>query len=447
MNSTPRADSGRIRALPWVVAGLAAVAGLLFIAYLVTGPRPIGLGGPSASETPGASSEPTAGPSVAATAEPPATPSIEPTEAPTPTPSPTLPAGPVRLAWTVGAERDGMVHDVIRFADRWVAGGFVADGPALRATVWTSADGIAWSEPIGLDPAPVQEEGFWGRYWIRGLGEWNGELMAFGWHGVGCCDAGSPMLWRSIDGEHWQVVDTAGTGFTDQLHFPQSSVLAPDGRLVVLSASGLGGGTAVLLSPDLATWEMRSVGAGSPSALAASPARLIAAAVEQPPYDADDPRPATIPHAWTSTDGSTWSPIEPPSGAVSIGGIAWDGTHGRFVAVGNDTDGRPFAWLTADGTRWSTIPLGDDAIRMDRVVAADGLIVASGVSGGTLTPPEPPDTIVWSSHDGLNWWYETVLDGRAGTVEAAVPGAAIIVSPDDEGGTWLGLVGTPTPLD
>ena len=100
----------------------------------------------------------------------------------------------------------------------------------------------------------------------------------------------------------------------------------------------------------------------------------------------------------------------------AIAGIAWDGSNERFVAVGTDADGRPHAWLTADGTDWTSIQLGNEAAMVTGVVSSDGLTVASGAVDYD-SPARA--TIVWSSFDGLSWWYGTVLNGRIGAVEAA----------------------------
>lgn len=339
------------------------------------------------------------------------------------------------------------MNAVIRIDDRWIAGGWFDVGPTIRAAIWTSTDGIAWSDASLLEPEPAEEEGLWPRYWINGFGEWDGSLLAFGWNGVGGGDGGYPMLWRSADGNTWEVVETGGTAFGDEYHFPSSSVIGPDGSLVVFSHIGLGGQAATFVTSDLQSWEVHAIDEDHQAArMAGSPTHLIAVGHEQPPYEDPEDRPPMIPHAWSSTDGRTWHVIEPPAEATALADIAWDPTHRRFVAVGTDDGGLPVAWLTTDGGAWTSIPIGEEPTYMHRVVAAEGLIVASGETGDGFGPV-PGDTIVWSSHDAVSWWYTSVLTRARGTVEAVTGDEAILVSgrwteAGDE--SWLSLRGTLT---
>jgi hypothetical protein len=433
------------RVLPFAVAGLGVVAGILFAIFLVSRSDPAtGQASPSAAAS--TSLIPSAVPSLAASAAP----SSEATAAPVPSASPP-PSGPARLTWTAGRAQPGTVSSVIRFDDRWIAGGSLRVGPTSRAVVWTSVDGITWSEPIVLGPEPVESEGFWPRYWINGFGEWEGGVLAFGWNGIGCCDGGYPMLWRSSNGDTWEVVETGGTEFGEEYHSPVTSVIGPDGSLVVFSFTGLGGGAATFMTSDLESWETHTIAADGypPTSMAGSPTHLLAVGHEQPSYSDPDDRPPVIPHAWTSTDGRSWDEVAAPNGAVAFTDIAWDPTHGRFIAVGTDAAGLPMAWLTADGSRWTPIALGHEPVYMHRVVVADGLIVATGETGDGSTP-DSADTVVWSSHDGLSWWYATVLEGRVGHVEAATSESAVLVSgrwTESDGESWLSLAGALTPIE
>jgi hypothetical protein len=345
---------------------------------------------------------------------------------------------------------DGSMNGAMRFGDRWIAGGGLSVGPTLRAAVWISDDGVSWSDPIVIGPEPVEQDGIWTSYWINGFGQWDGDLLAFGWHGYGGGDGGYAMLWTSANGEDWSVVDTAGTAFGDEYHFPQTSSVAPDGQLAVFSGTGLGSGMATFLSPDLAAWETHPIAADDQPtyavSVAVSPSMLIGVNFDQPPFEAGDDLTQAIPHAWVSSDARTWTTISPPVERGTLTDIAWDSANDQFVAVGTDADGLPFAWLTTDGSSWTDVPLGAEPAYMNSVVAAGGLIAASGETGSGLDAEEG-DTIVWSSHDGASWASTTVLSGRIGTVAAATSTEIVLVThrftqSGDE--SWQSIVGTAT---
>ncbi len=434
MNDTTR----RVRRfLPFAVLVLGATAGIMLAAFLLTRPdEPVGHSSPTFSVEPSASLAPSPAPSLAA--------SEAESAAATPSPGPSFsgaPSGPAELAWTAGRAQPGTVNAVVRFGDRWIAGGSSASAvPSGQATVWASADGITWTHPVLLDPVPVQESGIWDSYAITALQEWDGALLAFGRRAYGGGDGMKPMIWRSVDGETWSVIETEDTALGEWDHLPVSACVASDGRLATHTHHGLGSRTSIVLTPDLAAWEERPITDDTfyASRLAASPDLLMVVGASE----------ASTPQVATSSDGSAWSVVNPPTEAADLTDVAWDEAHAQFVVVGTDVGGRPFAWLTTDGSRWTPIQLSDDPVYIHRVVTADGLIVATGESGPGRQET-PGDTIVWSSHDGLRWWYSTVLEGRSGAVEAATADTAILVSHRevDAESTWLSLVGTLVAAD
>lgn len=341
-----------------------------------------------------------------------------------------------------------MVNAAVRVGDRWLAGGALT----RRAAVWSSTDGIAWGEPVLLEPE-LRANVDCDHHTISGFAPWNGVLLAIGWHGYGCGDGGDPMLWRSGDGVTWDVVDITGTAFAAEFPYPASTVAAPDGRLGVFASTQLGSVRALFLTSDLESWDAHTITDGAETEswiarLAASPTLLMGVGSivigEQPVETWTEE--IYGPHVMTSEDGSTWTAIAPPAEEGTIEDIAWDGANGQFVAVGTDADGLPYAWLTTDGSQWTSIQLSDEPTVMRRVTAAEGLIVATGQTG-TGAEAHPGDTVVWSSHDGANWWYGTVLEDRTGTVEAVGAGTAILFSyRNAESGlpSWLSLAGTVT---
>ncbi|MGQ0608902.1 MAG: hypothetical protein ACT4OQ_10630 [Chloroflexota bacterium] len=320
-------------------------------------------------------------------------------------------------------------------------------GSTTRAAIWTSEDGLSWGEPILIPPEPIETDAIWSRYWISGFGRWGDELLAFGWNGIGAGDGGFPMLWRSADGVTWSVVDTGGTLFGDDYHFPLRSVISPLGQLAVLSVTGLGSGASIYVTDDLANWEEHPITLAdqmmSVSGLAASPGLLIAVGTETHPWV---DRPETTAHAWISADAETWSPVAPPNPDGTLSSITWDPARERFVAIGSGDDRVPAAWLTTDGSRWSRIPLADDVGQMRDIAVADGLILASGVTGPMLAP-ETGQTIAWSSHDGVTWRIVPLADAQYGSVVGVTPGSAVTIVnrwSESESDTWIPWAG---PVD
>lgn len=97
--------------------------------------------------------------------------------------------------------------------------------------------------------------------------------------------------------------------------------------------------------------------------------------------------------AWSSTDGTAWSPLEgAPLGMVA--GTELSG--GGLVGVGwSATDAA--AWVTAEGAEWRAFPppVVDGGSAMDGVTEAAGTVVAIGYSGGTA--------VAWRSDDLETW--------------------------------------------
>jgi hypothetical protein len=322
-----------------------------------------------------------------------------------------------------------------------MAGGSSRSAAGEWATIWTSVDGRAWSEPMTIGPQPDEHT----RYLVSGFALWDGDLLAMGWRGTVGTDSGSPMLWRTSDGATWDEVDFAGTAYDTWQHGRESGLTA-GGSLAVVSMTGLGPGAAAFVTPDLETWEEHAIVDWSTdiavNGLAAAPDLLMVVGVGQHPYDEGE-EPTFTQHAWISADAVTWVAIEPPDEQGMLADVAWDAERGRFVVVGTDERGLPHAWLTTDGAGWSAIPLGTSAATMHSVSANNGLIVATGVSGPRFEP-ETGETIAWSSYDAVTWWYEPVLDGQGQTLVSSMPTSAVLIanrSSPSGGETWLSLAG------
>ncbi|MFC4532463.1 hypothetical protein [Sphaerisporangium dianthi] len=170
------------------------------------------------------------------------------------------------------------------------------------------------------------------------------------------------------------------------------------------------------------TWQMGRVNgaagyqpAGSAGLVTGGDGRWLAAGTEAPGAAG-----AAARGMWTSTDGRTWTAVDP-----SRLSAFWSGdritdlarTAGGFVAVGSTTlqDGGygPVAWVSPDGLAWSRVDTGEigatDKVRAIRAVVARGDAVVA------LADPGKGDTtsVILRSPDGGRTWLRTA---------AALPG-------------------------
>jgi hypothetical protein len=316
------------------------------------------------------------------------------------------------MTWAAGPPIDGAASVVERIGDRWFVGGSVSVNDAMQAAVWTSSDGQVWDGPTLMQPEPpakpadhpADEPWFPDRYSVSGFGEWQGTILAFGRFHFGCCDGLLPMLWRSDDnGDTWSVVATDGTAFlTGQIPF--ESTTTPSRELAVFSITGLGGGAAMFITSDLATWTDHPIGAASEpqsiTGFASSPDGMVSVGYVVPPYsEIEDRRPEQ--RAWQSVDGRTWTPMAPPDAQGELLDVAWDPTHGRWVLVGVDETGMPRVWLGDGGGAWQSSPLANEPGRITDLAVADGLLAAVGAV--QASPESAARPTVWTSHDGVTW--------------------------------------------
>jgi hypothetical protein len=230
----------------------------------------------------------------------------------------------------------------------------------------------------------------------------DGELVAFGREQVGFGDGSQIAIWTSGDGISWINVPTRGSSI-DTYQTPTDGLVAPDGRLVIATTTGLGGGSAIWMSSDGENWKeypFRTDG-NHIDDLATSGSRVFAVGTEQtgPPF-------ALEPAAWMSMDGELWAQLDAPPDARRLAQVTFDEARDRFIVVGERTDGRPGSWLTTDGTSWASSPLADSAGQASTVASRDGLVVAIGLVG------EFPSAVAtaWSSNDGVTWLGSPLAD-------------------------------------
>jgi hypothetical protein len=118
--------------------------------------------------------------------------------------------------------------------------------------------------------------------------------------------------------------------------------------------------------------------------------------------------PSTIDALWTSTDGLTWSLVQPSADFASARVFWVDGGSTGFIASGILKDGATQAvWLSGDGRSWTARPLTSPAFGkfvLDGAATFAGLYVISGAvlkdSGCGQTWQTPS---LWWSVDGKSW--------------------------------------------
>jgi hypothetical protein len=216
------------------------------------------------------------------------------------------------------------------------------DGPwdDLDAAVWTSTDGLAWTQ------VPHDEEVFGGEatQWIGSVVAGGPGLVAVGgdWSG-GDEDAG---VWTSMDGLIWNRV----------AH--DEEVFGGEGDQWM--------GTVVAASPGL-------VAAGTDNGHAA---------------------------VWTSPDGVNWTQIAHDDEVFGSGGDSWISALAAgelgLVAVGTD-DGNAAVWTSLDGLTWSRVPhdelvFGGEGDQIIRAVTIGG---PGLVAVGTDYRHGDQDAAVW----------------------------------------------------
>jgi hypothetical protein len=144
--------------------------------------------------------------------------------------------------------------------------------------------------------------------------------------------------------------------------------------------------------------------------------------------------------AWTSTDGLHWAlaPLDARPGSFAVSVAARAG--GGFVAVGR-VGAEPAAWTSPDGSAWTPASVArlsagarvGEPERMATVVATDHGLVAGGSAG-----PELGDrrARLWRSTDGTEW--APIPDDRAFEAAEVVAIAWAL----DDGFVAIGRLGT-----
>lgn len=231
------------------------------------------------------------------------------------------------------------------------AGQVLTDRPV--ATVWYSPDGTAWTESALPLPPAEQRIGEQVEYYVRAVAGTGRVLVAAGDEIEDATieiegeqvNASRPLVWRSEDGDNWELAaDPGWTGATS------AGSIAASGDVVALVV-GFGG---------------------------------------------DDPQ-STI---WTSENGEDWRQVHRFDQGVWVGQLA--GSAEGFIATINDGT----VWFSSDGSAWTPSFTPPADLRVGSVSGGDaGFIMTLGPSD--LDPFESSaseySSLIYTSPDGQTW--------------------------------------------
>jgi hypothetical protein len=310
---------------------------------------------------------------------------------------------------------DHVITGLAAFGTGLVAVGGTRTSIGWVPTSWISPNGASWSQPsvnFGLSARP-QADAALGM--ARGL-----FAVATGEHSAVLAAVGGGLtaqrLWTSVDGLHWSelsfppaAADTAGW---------QASLVAVAGPTLMVADADPG--QPHLLVRRTTGWLEPSSNpavfgpvqtVARPAGLTASATGILLAVEVTRPTQALGSSSSSV-EFLNSIDGTTWTPIA--TGDTFAGGrIEGLGTvPGGFVAVGWTQIGtlrRASAWISADGRSWSPsapldlLPLA--ASDQASGVCVDGSLIAvvGQVEGATGTAAR-----AWVSRDGRQWTVVTI---------------------------------------
>ncbi|MCC6617461.1 MAG: hypothetical protein IT341_00320 [Chloroflexi bacterium] len=406
-------------------AVLAVVVGLIVIGFVLW---PLLAGPPSSDASPAASVSATADPSVAPS--PSAAPSVTPIPTPTTEPTATPVAQWTGLAWSDPVTPAFEVHlyDLVAWNGGYVAVGEVdgSDGHGTAAFL-TSPDGVDWTVAHRIAP------GF-GRI-PRHVVTFGDELLAFSRPDTDALPLGNAyghVVWTSTDGLSWSERTSASwqdawadrwigpmpagwdptqhgvaTGLVDVASGPRSIV-------AIGNAFGDGAMTPIILhSTDGLAWVAASLPAGSDSALLNSVVTHDGRFVITGATGVwTDPR-TSIAAAWYSDDGLTWAraSVEADEPSQDVGtefGPLWAGRDGLLTCRGN----REMAaggwrymveWVSTDGSAWQVDPQRNESLGCDWSAADGTRIVSLGPRDHASPVAWPGVTVARVSTDGAVW--------------------------------------------
>jgi hypothetical protein len=309
------------------------------------------------------------------------------------------------------------------------AAGLWAAGGAGVQRMWTSTDGLSWSQQA-LPGAAATATG-----WRLGVVAAYGPTIV-----TADTDVGQPRLLTYVSGKWTEVTSSAAPfGTPAPVAAPTSLVtsgnqlyLSVDIRLPGQSLGADRSTVAVLESSDGLHWKLAARGgtlAGHRMrALLAVPGGLAAAGGSTPTAAAHPPA-AT---AWSSPDGRSWTaaPNQVVAGQPVFGGTAANPAQGvslarngaSLVMVGTDA-GSAVAWAQPSGGSWQPATTLDSrpGVAVETVEGACGGPQAVVVVGAEQVGPGSR-AAAWSSTDNRSWHTATITPAATAGADETMDG-------------------------
>lgn len=230
-------------------------------------------------------------------------------------------------------------------------------------TIATSPDGAAWTLRRTSTAQVV----------LNGVEFGGGRFVAVGMGTPSL--TGAALIMTSTDGIAWSTNETVASSINAQL----VDVAYGAGTWVVTGF----GGTRILSSTDGASWTQRAVpGSNTVGKVAFGGGRFVAVANNHTVY--------------TSADGIAWTNVAAAPANAMLSAVAYGA--GKFAVVGRDNNFNGAAYTSADGTTWSP------ANAIAGAGGGVGFIAVGGHAGGFVAAG---GTLVYSSADGVSWTART----------------------------------------
>jgi hypothetical protein len=330
--------------------------------------------------------------------------------------------------WTASGLPSGgqpLPSDLVVTPGGLLAVGCELEGERQLAVVWTSVDGVSWTQ-MPADPDLAPRNGYRST-WLQAIVASPSGFVAVGteWG-----DAGQHIVaWRSADGRDWVRSDTELGGVSP------GDLLVTNDRIVLAAtdwpAGGGHDGEAAMFwySEDGGqTWARSAPSLEDANALALASREGVLVAVGYRWTGSPDPFGLSrVPISWTSSDGRSWtpatdtprvipwaiaSPVPTDRGALQSAGFSGvAATADGFLAVGHQggligpwvstdelvpTRLRLGLWRSTDGQRWEALP----ATLVDAPQES-----IRGNTGTSMTTVAGRTVVIGGSPDGAVMWF------------------------------------------
>jgi hypothetical protein len=280
--------------------------------------------------------------------------------------------------------------------------GAVQASSGYFASAWSSTDAVTWKLITKPDAFSADSS-----YLLSATADGRGGLYALG--SISSAETNTEALWHSPDGVTWTRITP------DQAQSPVGlSIAVGNGMAVVtgLVSEQQQAKRYAWYSTDGVTWT-RAALPGEANTAWSGPALIAGGSggfeILAPTGD-----------AWYSVDGRTWAKAEPPSTAGLGTYRAFQPTtlivsDHTFVAMGHDggDGGPPSAWTSEDGTTWSPSLVDEPSPAFGCEVACDpavvtqmgNVLVALGYrTEDRVTLPASAPIVTWVSADAGRTW-------------------------------------------